>query len=543
MCDVYVMGQDGIYFPKARNLYYTPYQNRTVILPPGSRADLAIRCRCNKAVDENCVYQIYASSHFHYGFHGEGAPIPFSDIELVQFEVTNDGYTADDDILYKWEPQPYNTTMYLKETRYTDTDAFCAQGTGFEADEMSQCNIVHGRIAYPAGGGPPGKNPHNQVGMNQVQFHKNITLAKVCTGNDIPHEWMVTSNFHPFHHHTWPFQLQRDITDGWIAKEGDWRDTVGAEGTFRMRSNYYTADFRDYNTISPRLIMHCHYVPHEDHGMMQQVELVSECSTIKNDYIIPPLIKDTLYNFSMPVTNPCTPKTAISRVNMLNVDAKIDIILNILGNCYHDFTFKIIPRSKTVGNLWIGIGIGSDNFDKTNPNSIYPKMSGNGLVISFLATGIGYPLNAVTWHEIDMDYATRAIWWRDNFFKCPTHSRNDNVLNINCKRPFNSDTNSQDSFNFLNDGDKYFIIAYGEGQFVPNKTYHSARGHCAFSYGETINCTISQSDTYFQFGETLVDTTEKPTEKPTEFDDSSVVRLNYFLSMLSAFVFLSFSLL
>ena len=53
-------------------------------------------------------------------------------------------------------------------------------------------------------------------------------MAKICTGRT--HEWTVTTNWHPFHHHTWPFQLQSDVSDGWIAKAGDWRDTVGAPG-------------------------------------------------------------------------------------------------------------------------------------------------------------------------------------------------------------------------------------------------------------------------------------------------------------------------
>ena len=77
------------------------------------------------------------------------------------------------------------------------------------------------------------------VAINQQLFSSTTQLASVCTGNDQVHEWMVTSNFHPFHHHTWPFQLQRDITDGWIAMKGDWRDTVGASGMCTLYPNTY----------------------------------------------------------------------------------------------------------------------------------------------------------------------------------------------------------------------------------------------------------------------------------------------------------------
>ena len=37
--------------------------------------------------------------------------------------------------------------------------------------------------------------------------------------NNTSHEWLVTSNFHPFHHHTWPFQLQNNILTGWFGEK------------------------------------------------------------------------------------------------------------------------------------------------------------------------------------------------------------------------------------------------------------------------------------------------------------------------------------
>eukprot|EP01084_Bolivina_argentea_P155225 270512_1 len=90
------------------------------------------------------------------------------------------------------------------------------------------------------------------------------------------HEWLITSNFHPFHQHIWPFQLQRQVSNGWIAQKGDWRDTVGAAGSFTARSN-----FLDYYT--GKLIMHCHFMPHEDHGMMARYNLES-IDTFENKY-------------------------------------------------------------------------------------------------------------------------------------------------------------------------------------------------------------------------------------------------------------------
>ena len=73
-----------------------------------------------------------------------------------------------------------------------------------------------------------------------------------------------------------------------LQRDGDWRDSVGAAGSFIMRSNYYVDDFENFD--GSRLIMHCHYVQHEDNGMMVEVELMApnQCETIMGQYIVPP---------------------------------------------------------------------------------------------------------------------------------------------------------------------------------------------------------------------------------------------------------------
>eukprot|EP01084_Bolivina_argentea_P106786 191010_1 len=304
-CNFLVMGQDGIYFEKGpRDLYSSPYIDRKVVLPPGSRADLAVNCRCPQelVVDGFCTYEIYAAAKFiKEGVNIKGvnidgfAPVPEKEELLLYIEVPapTTTYTyqnaTEAAAIFNWTPQPYMYTPYLNDTQNAETDAFCAE-TDFKGkvnfngkervEYMTQCNIVHGRGSYPSGAGPK-----SQVAMNQVQFSHEYQLSKVCVGDPdqetFPtHEWSVTSNFHPFHHHTFPFQLQRNVTLGFIAMKGDWRDTVGAAGTFRMRSNYQTNDFGlvdGKKFQESKLIMHCHYVPHEDHGMMQQVGILADC--------------------------------------------------------------------------------------------------------------------------------------------------------------------------------------------------------------------------------------------------------------------------
>ena len=109
------------------------------------------------------------------------------------------------------------------------------------SDSMTQCNLVSERK----------KTPHGQVALNNVQFDNKVPLTVIESG--VTHEWLVTSNFHPFHQHTFPFQIQRDVVDGWLGQRGDWRDTLGAAGSFVLRSNYL--DF-----LEGKLVTHCHFV-------------------------------------------------------------------------------------------------------------------------------------------------------------------------------------------------------------------------------------------------------------------------------------------
>lgn len=85
-------------------------------------------------------------------------------------------------------------------------------------------------------------------------------------------EWTVSTApeslapLHPFHIHVNPFQLTRLDPDG--NPEIIWKDTLaieaGAPQTLRMR----------YTDFAGRFVLHCHFLDHEDLGMMQIVEIM-----------------------------------------------------------------------------------------------------------------------------------------------------------------------------------------------------------------------------------------------------------------------------
>jgi hypothetical protein len=84
---------------------------------------------------------------------------------------------------------------------------------------------------------------------------------------------------HPFHIHVNPFWLTRlDVPDANgnlvnVMRRPRWQDTTWlprnmGRAVFRSRFDDYAGTF----------VNHCHILPHEDHGMMQAVEVTSEAA-------------------------------------------------------------------------------------------------------------------------------------------------------------------------------------------------------------------------------------------------------------------------
>eukprot|EP01084_Bolivina_argentea_P251693 422225_1 len=420
-CDFEVMGQDGIYFQNgSRNLFYSPYIDRKIILPPGSRADISIRCKCNiqESIDGICDYEIYASSKFEIKAIDKFVPLPLRDILLFTLEVPICNQSNHE----IWKPQPYSSTPYLFDTLSTATNSFCASASGDYYKNMTQCNVVQGRERYPAG------KPKFQSleAINQFTFNSSNYLAKICS--DDTHEWLITNNFHPIHQHTFPFQLQENITNGWMALIGDWRDTVGGTGTFRIKSNLFTKDFEQFTAGS--LIMHCHYVPHEDHGMMAKFELIRNCSSIAGKYIIPIANEsNVITQNAIPTIRHCIQRNATTIVYLKDVNCYINIQLMIYNNCYFEFIFTMKPRSQTIGNVWIGLGVNGNQTRFNLSNPIYANMTGDALIISILATDNNKPLSKLTAEEVHLDYHKRTTKvYNNNYFECNQFNSNNYIL-------------------------------------------------------------------------------------------------------------------
>ncbi len=85
---------------------------------------------------------------------------------------------------------------------------------------------------------------------------------------DSVEEWLIKNEsdfMHPFHIHVNPFQIV-EISDGSIPP-GRWLDTVPLppHGFVRMRTRI--------QRFTGQFVQHCHILLHEDHGMMQLIEI------------------------------------------------------------------------------------------------------------------------------------------------------------------------------------------------------------------------------------------------------------------------------
>jgi len=547
-CEFYVMGRDGIYFEDGpRNLNSSIYKNgehQFVVIQPGSRADISVKCY-NEGNYSIIARNLSANPVPRYL---ENAPTMRDAVELLSLVVsgtnTDAGYDGTHNI------RPHSTTPYLRSTLNDEVSVpFCKQYPNATklierniektflatTDDMTQCNLVFERTGFPFG----------QVAMNNVQFNPSTFLNQVCfsTENDssTAHEWLVTSNFHPFHHHTWPFQLQHDVLNGRFAKRGDWRDTMGAPFSIIMRSNYLdtfyigaTDPYPDDNSFSwQKLVMHCHFVPHEDHGMMQLVFVNHTCG-LNEDYFIPPSSAlnpsppsatpnmPSPTNGSSPTTSP-TDSTSVptmspseqcsvtterqATVFLIDTETNLEVAISLLVrlDCTVDISIAIKPRSLNIGNMWFSFGgngatISSDKCSLETGNSTFPynayPMFGRVVVFSIYATPGGNSLNQTEVGEYQIfgfvdgkDDLTRASFLRKSHTSCNSIQRIDDYILLNCTRNFTGFPSNKDPFNTILDSDVNFIYAWGEGVFQPNKTMHSVRGGCDFCFSDVSSLT------------------------------------------------------
>lgn len=261
--EVKQISQDGVQFAPQNYASQPLYGPTGLSLSPGNRADFLVKAptetdgeldfvtfrlfgnvadRIRSRLDEQ-VSRLGALP----GAAGENALFT---IELIDQPADMPGLPEDS----QWPAMPY----YLRD---------------IEGDQLPERTIAYS-MTDPATGQPtnPGVLP-NGFWINQVQYEGGCANETMTL--DTSEQWTVTNDSgpqHPFHIHTNPFQLISNGTQSYEAPYV-WMDTIALPtGTPAVPVPVIMRHrFEDYSGV---FVNHCHFLGHEDRGMMINLQTV-----------------------------------------------------------------------------------------------------------------------------------------------------------------------------------------------------------------------------------------------------------------------------
>eukprot|EP01084_Bolivina_argentea_P055647 101981_1 len=251
-CAWFIIAIDGIYLTdnEVRNLNESPYFGE-YLLPSGGRLDVIVRCSVAGTYDivttESTENDPSLLEHI--------GRVP-GDVVLFAIRVNTDGADTVRSIPVSYPPRP----AYLTDLRSANTTS-CACNTYFDP------SIDNGRIVtWSENECGYVFNMQGTPNINGVIFDlqpmTSLEYGKVYEFTLLPH-------MHPYHQHVNPFQVQRDVgLNGFCAKQGDWYDTLGGGKFTVIIFRTHPIDFTGAQ------IVHCHFLPHEDIGMMTLMNIL-----------------------------------------------------------------------------------------------------------------------------------------------------------------------------------------------------------------------------------------------------------------------------
>lgn len=225
-CEVALLAKDGIYINDF------PRFIQHVSLPPGGRAELAVRCPRG---DVDTEHQVRSSS-------SPGSGVASYVGNLFSIKSVQPGELDFFEALTPW--RPLTRPQYLQDLtgEMTAPDCSCKSPMGLGSSTRSvDGHLFQGPKAY------------------LHQWPRDAVVQREISG----------INKHSFHQHTWPFQLQ-DTPAGNdpYFKAGDWHDTYQNTLDSKARVRFSTVDFQGTEVV------HCHALAHSDQGMIG-AEIVS----------------------------------------------------------------------------------------------------------------------------------------------------------------------------------------------------------------------------------------------------------------------------
>jgi len=116
--------------------------------------------------------------------------------------------------------------------------------------------------------------------LDGKEFDPNVVNQVMVLGTT--EEWRLinkSNDTHPFHIHVNPFQV--------ISVNGKEIDNMGYADTFPVPANGSVVMRTRYKDFDGKYVLHCHILFHEDHGMMQVVEVVKSGNKPASDNGMP----------------------------------------------------------------------------------------------------------------------------------------------------------------------------------------------------------------------------------------------------------------
>eukprot|EP01134_Creolimax_fragrantissima_P003373 CFRG3373T1 len=242
-CQLFELAYDGTYL-------LSPRQTKTIFVPSGGRADIAVRCLAPGIFYLSTVRDERLDNYSQIWTPLTGKHHVNNTQAMLELAVNSNEKTMK--LPSTLPPLP----KYLQDLRDRSEDVNAEWETSF-AVQLSNAN--------------------GEKVINNQAYNESAPLGAIRINSF--NQWLLSAGEprdeknifpqHPYHQHVNPFLITSDdpVTGGILFRKGDFRDTVALYNITPVNVRFYAADF-----VGPMMI-HCHNLIHEDKGMMGVVTI------------------------------------------------------------------------------------------------------------------------------------------------------------------------------------------------------------------------------------------------------------------------------
>jgi FtsP/CotA-like multicopper oxidase with cupredoxin domain len=267
--DVRQIAMDGIQFSRKNYDKQPLLDNNDIDFAPGNRVDVLVRGK------KTGTYQLQGP------VFGNLAPSPRESLHLRDTAISARTGRRSSLITVEVVAPKKRTAANMEfppADKWPETPDYLKDITS----EQVEHHKIELRFSMTAVGG----DPTTEFQINGKKYDP--SCVDITTEVGTAAEWTLkneTDQQHPFHIHTNPFQVIYEKKGG---KFRVWQDTIalplakdGGKVTLRQRYEHFTGEY----------VLHCHFLGHEDRGMMFSVQTICPRAMIPGDWFGTPSVK------------------------------------------------------------------------------------------------------------------------------------------------------------------------------------------------------------------------------------------------------------